>query len=175
MGNVPHAMVSGRNGVLRSFSCCAKKIPGETRSRLRHARGILSCMLLAVTYATAADNSFSQERHGRITQTCPGRKIVPAFFSSTGSEGQSQSQRELRRVIEERVLRAIESGILEHSEKVARGERQARPFVTLTYAQTIDGSIAAANKSQVKGSAPEEAEFDLWNGMTRQSTRLGRR
>lgn len=60
-----------------------------------------------------------------------------------------QSAEELRRTIEESVLNKIVSSIREHHEKVDKGERRPRPFVTLTYAQSIDGSIAAADRSQV--------------------------
>lgn len=57
---------------------------------------------------------------------------------------------ELRRTIEESVLNRLASSIMEHGERVESGERRARPFVTLTYAQSIDGSISAADKSQVR-------------------------
>lgn len=57
---------------------------------------------------------------------------------------------ELRRTIEESVLNRLASSIVEHGERVENGERRARPFVTLTYAQSIDGSISAADKSQVR-------------------------
>lgn len=60
-----------------------------------------------------------------------------------------RSQQRLRRTIESTVLSGLANGMMEHREKVARGELRPRPFVTLTYAQSIDGSIAAADKSQV--------------------------
>ncbi|CAN0009776.1 unnamed protein product [Ectocarpus sp. 8 AP-2014] len=59
------------------------------------------------------------------------------------------SQQQLRHKIEEGVLSGLASGMREHGERVERGELRPRPFVTLTYAQSIDGSIAAADKSQV--------------------------
>lgn len=57
---------------------------------------------------------------------------------------------ELRRTIEESVLNRLASSIMEHGDRVESGERRPRPFVTLTYAQSIDGSISAADKSQVR-------------------------
>lgn len=62
---------------------------------------------------------------------------------------------ELRRTIEESVLNRLASSIMEHGDRVESGERRPRPFVTLTYAQSIDGSISAADKSQVFLSGPE--------------------
>lgn len=67
------------------------------------------------------------------------------------NEREDQSAEELRRTIEESVLNRLASSIREHVDKVESGQRRPRPFVTLTYAQSIDGSIAAADKSQVRG------------------------
>lgn len=63
---------------------------------------------------------------------------------------QQLNQQELRRTIEDSVLKGLATGMVAHHEKVERGELRRRPFVTLTYAQSIDGSIAGADKSQVK-------------------------
>ena len=63
-------------------------------------------------------------------------------------EQQRLDRHELRRTIEESVLQGLAAGMLAHREKVERGELRRRPFVTLTYAQSIDGSIAGADKSQ---------------------------
>lgn len=73
---------------------------------------------------------------------------IPSIIPKTGCPAM-QSAEELRRTIEESVLNKIVSSIREHNEKVDKGERRPRPFVTLTYAQSIDGSIAAADRSQV--------------------------
>lgn len=62
---------------------------------------------------------------------------------------QQLDQQQLRRTIEDSVLNGLATGITAHHEKVERGELRRRPFVTLTYAQSIDGSIAGADKSQV--------------------------
>lgn len=59
------------------------------------------------------------------------------------------STEELRRTIDAKVLDRLTRSIEDHVHLVETGERAARPFVTLTYAQSIDGSIAAADKSQV--------------------------
>lgn len=63
---------------------------------------------------------------------------------------QQLSQRQLRRTIEDSVLNRLATGMVAHHERVERGELRRRPFVTLTYAQSIDGSIAGADKSQVR-------------------------
>lgn len=63
---------------------------------------------------------------------------------------QQLSQQQLRRTIEDSVLKGLATGMVRHHEKVERGEMRRRPFVTLTYAQSIDGSIAGADKSQVR-------------------------
>lgn len=73
---------------------------------------------------------------------------IPSYTPIIGCPA-VQSAEELRRTIEESVLNKIVSSIREHNEKVDKGERRPRPFVTLTYAQSIDGSIAAADRSQV--------------------------
>lgn len=63
---------------------------------------------------------------------------------------QQLDQQQLRRTIEDSVLKGLATGMVAHHEKVERGELRRRPFVTLTYAQSIDGSIAAADKCQVR-------------------------
>ena len=63
---------------------------------------------------------------------------------------QQLSQQQLRRTIEDGVLNGLATGMVAHHERVERGELRRRPFVTLTYAQSIDGSIAGADKSQVR-------------------------
>ncbi|CAM9228488.1 unnamed protein product [Pylaiella littoralis] len=68
---------------------------------------------------------------------------------------QQLSHAELRRTIEDSVLKGLATNMLCHREKVERGKLRPRPFVTLTYAQSIDGSIAGADKSQVCLSGPE--------------------
>ncbi|CAM9952243.1 unnamed protein product, partial [Choristocarpus tenellus] len=50
--------------------------------------------------------------------------------------------------IEETVLTSLTVAMREHAEGILAGDRPARPFVTLTYAQSLDGSIAANNCSQ---------------------------
>lgn len=77
--------------------------------------------------------------------------IRTAVFVSPKDQGvQVDYEDELRCTIEERVLDVLVVSMRQHHERIERGEQRARPFVTLTYAQSIDGSIAAANKSQVK-------------------------
>lgn len=83
------------------------------------------------------------------TEALPGANCGssnPAFVKSEAAI----SAESLRSTIEESVLNRLTTSIREHSEMVERGERRPRPFVTLTYAQSIDGSIAASDRSQVK-------------------------
>ena len=89
----------------------------------------------------------------------PGHKPLPpcstkgdAGLASPPNRNPDHAAQELRRTIEEGVLNGLSRSIMEHGERVESGERRARPFVTLTYAQSIDGSISAADKSQVRGS-----------------------
>eukprot|EP00904_Undaria_pinnatifida_P009238 jgi/Undpi1/5444/HiC_scaffold_2.g00723.m1 len=92
----------------------------------------------------------------------PGHKPLPpcstkgdAGLASPPNRNPDHAAQELRRTIEEGVLNGLSRSIMEHGERVESGERRARPFVTLTYAQSIDGSISAADKSQVFLSGPE--------------------
>lgn len=91
-----------------------------------------SCLAISTT---AAHDALSQ------ASNTPGESV---------NANADHAARELRRTIEESVLNRLASSIMEHGERVESGERRARPFVTLTYAQSIDGSISAADKSQVR-------------------------
>lgn len=90
--------------------------------------------------STAAATVVNQTQP-RATKTPPGD---PALLD------QQLSHEQLRRTIEDSVLKGLATNILGHREKVERGKLRPRPFVTLTYAQSIDGSIAGADKSQVR-------------------------
>ncbi|CAM9458503.1 unnamed protein product [Phaeothamnion confervicola] len=64
----------------------------------------------------------------------------------------------MRDLIEASVLAGLRDQITEHSgkmEALARRGGRPRPFVTLTYAQSIDGSIALADKARLNLSGPE--------------------
>lgn len=87
----------------------------------------------------------------RLSRTTSRANNIALVTSSTGEKHrEQQSGEQLRRTIEDTVLRGVANGIEEHVQGVENGERPARPFVTLTYAQSIDGSIAAADKSPVR-------------------------
>lgn len=91
---------------------------------------------------TTAAATVVYQAHSRATKNSPGD---PALLD------QQLSHEQLRRTIEDNVLNGLTKNMLGHREKVERGKLRPRPFVTLTYAQSIDGSIAGADKSQVRG------------------------
>lgn len=97
-----------------------------------------SCLAIATTAATAHD------------PPPPCTAKGDAGLASPPNLSPDDAAQELRRTIEESVLNRLSTSIMEHGERVESGERRARPFVTLTYAQSIDGSISAADKSQVR-------------------------
>eukprot|EP00903_Cladosiphon_okamuranus_P006781 g6609.t1 len=115
----------------------------------KHARNALIAPLFYLLTSAAAP----AEAAAAATATATANLDQHTAEKRRGDDGslldQHLSQQQLRRTIEDSVLNRLATGIVAHHEKVERGERRRRPFVTLTYAQSIDGSIAGADKSQV--------------------------
>ena len=103
--------------------------------------------LLAVIATT--DAAVATEA-ARQLPLCEAIRSVNSGLLSCQKKSQAAEDAELRHTIEESVLKKLACGMKEHQDKVDRGERRPRPFVTLTYAQSIDGSIATANRSPVR-------------------------
>lgn len=106
-----------------------------------HAASALIAPLFYLTSAAAAAAAAAVNHAQHATKNPRGD---PSLLD------QQLDQQQLRRTIEDSVLNGLATGMVAHHEKVERGELRRRPFVTLTYAQSIDGSIAGANKSQVR-------------------------
>eukprot|EP00752_Nemacystus_decipiens_P004628 g4223.t1 len=108
----------------------------------KHAAALIAPLLyLSSASAAAATAVATAVNHAQYpTKSADGK---PSLLN------QQLDQQQLRRTIEDSVLNGLATGIVAHHEKVDRGEMRRRPFVTLTYAQSIDGSIAGADKSQV--------------------------
>lgn len=120
-----------------------KSVLNRVYSRMRkHAAIALIAPLSCLTSAASASASAATVRHAQCTTENP-RGDPPLL-------DQQPNQQQLRRTIEDSVLKGLATGMVAHHRKVERGELRRRPFVTLTYAQSIDGSIAGADKSQVR-------------------------
>lgn len=137
------------------FSC--SRTVRDTRGRflckrviLPHTRkNMLSAVVTAAAVGLTAPSFLGVAAATRVHNAQPHAAKRPRCDDPTMLYEQHSQQQQLRRTIENAVLSGLATGILEHREKVERGELRPRPFVTLTYAQSIDGSIAAADKSQV--------------------------
>lgn len=156
----------------REIQCLAGNDEREVSSRAARCKGsirqlstLITAWLVASTVrqlarvelktgavAVAAAAAMHETRPRGAATNTRKRRHRSAFLSPAtemSNRENAQSPEELRRTIEESVLNVLAASIRQHGEKVESGERPARPFVTLTYAQSIDGSIAAVDRSQV--------------------------
>lgn len=141
-----------RHLVLQLWS---KDLPfGAGSTTLSSSGAVIYVLLSIIAVVRAASRGFMMPGGSDIVGPATIKRSSHSFIFPMDQDPQGRSTDELRQIIEEGVLRLLQANMREHSAMVKRGERHIRPFVTVTYAQSIDGSIAAADKSQARSGTP---------------------
>lgn len=120
---------------------------GDARN-MSHIAAAAFALVIAPLLHIAPPATATSVNHARQQQPATKKTLAGDDPSLLEQQQQQLDQHELRRTIEDCVLKGLATSMVAHREKVERGELRRRPFVTLTYAQSIDGSIAGADKSQ---------------------------